>query len=310
MKDSKKKFHFYSLKWHDKKVTKVHTIYNYSDDEKVNVYNSLKNSDFFPNNQDSNRYKIHDVKYIDNKWIIYWYFVQYYNEHIKTIENPKWENVVSSEWYLFIYYIDENRMILQHKKWMWDKPWVWIIKKRFFLHYQNILKDNQLPYPHGFQVEELWRDRKEFLETFFNDDKIITQVDIEWFDSLNMLWKETQDEKIMIQNTKSIKADAIEGKSLSKIPIIQTAMKAWVKHKKMLFHSSTNFKEEKYVEKGASSIEAELNSDISISESHLWYLFNEVDKFVRWRKAFSLWEYYEEKQGNILYNQNLKNENK
>lgn len=319
--DKKWVFHFYWLKWHDKRESKVNFIHTYSREEIEIVYQSLKKSWFSPSDEDPWRFKFHDIRYLDWKKIIYWYFVHYYNEHVKTIENPDWENVLSSEWYLFLYFIDDNRIILQHKKWIWDRPWIWEIRDKFINYYRNILVTNWVAAPYWWEKEELWRDRREFIEVFFNKRNRITYLEVEKFDKLNLETQKIEDsdfkfsyfnpifdewdtalktEDYQIENLKSLRAEAEEWKTLWKVPACRIAAASAGSFKKMKFISEWEFEEEVYIEKWASSIESEIDSETEISESYLNNVISLIYSFVRWRKAKTEWEFYSDNQTNIF----------
>lgn len=307
-------FHFYSLKWHksNKKRNKFLWIYKYNENEINQLVKVLKNASFFPNDFDDHRYKIHKPKYLkQNWWIIYWYFVHYYNEHIKTIENPKWEHHTSSEWYLFFYYINDNRIIFQHKKWIWDRPSIDDVKKRFISYYMSLLNNNGLAAPIDWSKDELWYERNEFMDVFFNKKNKITFLEVENFNNLNLIrqkningptkfsyfnpiFDETdtaiQTERHEIENMKSIKAEALEWKTLWKIPSCRIAMAAWEKIKKMKFLDKWVWNEIVYVEKWTNSITEEIDSDTEISSILIENIIKQINIFSRGKKAKSNWE--------------------
>ncbi len=310
-------FHFYSLKWHktQKRKDKFLWIYNYSKDEIKKLVKVLKNAKFIPNSEDEHRYTIHNPRYLDNKWgIIYGYFVHYYNEHIKTIENPEGENHTSSEWYLFFYYINDNRIIFQHKKWIWDKPWIDDVKKKFISYYTDLLNENSLAAPIAWDKDQLWYDRSEFMEVFFNKQNKITYLEVENFSKLNLesqkqqndnsrfsyfnpIFDETdtaiQTEKHQVENVKSMKVEAIEWKTLWKVPACRIAVASWEKIKKMKFLDNWVGDEIIYVEKWTNSITEDIDSDTEISDQLIDIILNQINAFTRGKKAKSTGEYFD-----------------
>lgn len=324
MNDDKKwVFHFYWLKWHDQRWSKVNFIHKYSKSEIIQIYNILWKSWFYPYDNFPWRYKFHNIKYIEWKEIIYWYFVHYYNEHVKTIENPNWKDVLSSEWYLFLYFIEDNRIVLQHKKWIWDRPWIWEIREKFINYYRNLLITNWLAAPHKWEKEELWRDRREFIEVFFNKKNRITYLEVEKFDKLNLDTQKIENwnfkfsyfnpifdewdtalktEEYQIENLKSLRAEAEEWKTLWKIPACRIAAASANNFKKIKFFPEWYSSEEIYIEKWASSIESEINSETEISDVYLNNVISLIYSFVRWRKARTEWEFHSDNQTNIFNN--------
>lgn len=321
MEDKKWIFHFYALKWHKKKWENIWNIYKYNQEEKVSIYNTFKKANFFPSDDDNKRYKIHNPVFIETKSLIYGYFVQYYNEHIKTIENPNWKDVLTSEWYLFFYFIDDNRIVFQHKKWIWDKPGIGEIKKNFITYFSSLLYNNSLASPIWWDKEELWRERQEFIEIFFNKKNIITYLEAENFDKLllesqkNEKWDlqftyfnpildewdtALQTEDKQIENLKSLKAEANEGCTLWKVPACRIALASSNNPKKMKFIREWTYEEEIFVEKWTSNIEEVVDSDTSISQVYLENIINSILSFVRWRKAKIKGEDYNDKQSQIF----------
>lgn len=314
-------FHFYWLKWHDQRWAKVNFVYKYTDEQIAWIYNSLRKSWFSPSEDDPWRFKFHDIKYLEHQKIIYGYFVHYYNEHVKTIENPNGKDVLSSEWYLFLYFVEDNRIVLQHKKWIWDKPWIWEIRDKFINYYKVILLEEWLPSPYSWEKEELWRDRREFIEVFFNKKNRITYLEVEKFDKLNLQAQKIENsnykfsyfnpifdewdtaiktEDYQIEHLKSLRAEAEEWKTLWKVPACRIAAASATNFKKMKFFPEEKYEEEIYIEKWASSVESEIDSETEISDAYLNNVISLIQSFVRWRKAKTEWEFYSDSQTNIF----------
>ncbi|EKD44650.1 MAG: hypothetical protein ACD_71C00057G0003 [uncultured bacterium (gcode 4)] len=322
MEEEKKwMFHFYALQWHKWNWRDISSIYKYSPEEKEKIYQALQTPEFFPNETDDARFKIYNTKFIPGKSLIYGYFVHYYNEHVKTIENPNWKDLQSSEWYLFFYFIDDNRVVLQHKKWIGDKPWISEIREKFISYFSWQIALSWLAHPISWVKEELWRERREFIEVFFNKTNRITYLEAEDFDKLNLEALKIEDSEFrfsyfnpifdegdtaiktaeyQIENLKSLKAEAQEGKTLWKIPACRIAAASWNKFKKMKFFKPDQMEEEIYIEKWVSSIEEYVNSETEISDTCVLNIISTILTFVRWKKAQAGWEIYNEAQKTIF----------
>ena len=311
MEERKGIFHFYSLRWYGKNIKTQKIIPKYSEYEIQELINALKKSKFYPNEKDENRYKIHNPIFIPKRNIIYWYFVKYYNEHIKTIENPDWKYVQTSEWYLFLYFLDDNRIVFQHKKWIWDKPWISQVLWNYIIYYINTLKLADLKRPDWWEKEELWRERKEFLEIFFDKNNKITYLELENFDKNLLLYQKSQNniskytyfnpkfdewdtalqtEEKQIENLQYLKVEAKPGKSVSKVPACRIWMASSSSPKKMKFLREKSNIEEVFVEKWKSNIEEIIDSNTEINFVYIENIITTIYNTVKWKKALAKWE--------------------
>lgn len=258
------------------------------------LYDNLMASDYLPNRNDPNRYKVHDIQKLEVPLkLIFWNFYKYYEEEVKTIEN-QWDTRTNAEFYPFIFMIDYWIFLLQHKAGYWDKHSIGIVVNNFISYISNALDSIGIKW--GLKKFDIKRDQKDLLNFFFDKTNIINKVEAEQFsfrkfqenkDSkiytyFNPKASEedavTQTEEYFINNTKKITIEWNKNKSLAKVPPVRIAVASaeqisiveWETQKKQYFYYTPKTRK----------IECNISEKLQISE--ILTIASEFLKYFNW----------------------------